>query len=79
MQAEASYVLQSISDLRERSPQTPPTPVLLHTLALLYHVTSDNRTAVMYVQRAIDLCPHGNTLYPVLQSFLNKLSEAVLS
>lgn len=77
MHAEATYVLQSISDLRGRSPQTPPTPVLFHTLALLQYVTGDNRTALMYIQQAVDLCPHGDTLSHALKSFLNKLSEAV--
>lgn len=79
IQAEATYVLQSISDLRGRSPQTPPTPILFHTLALLQHVTGDNRTALTYTQQAVDLCPQGDPLYPVLKSFLHQLSEAVSS
>ena len=79
MQAEAAFVLHAICDLKQRSPQTPPTPLLYHTLALLHLVTGDNEPAVMYVQRALDLCPHGNDLHCTLQSLHDRLTGALLS
>jgi tetratricopeptide (TPR) repeat protein len=75
MQAEAMFILQSIYDLRQRSTQAPPTPLLLHTLALLYHVAGDNRLAVDAQQKAIDLCNHDNDLYPSFQTFMDTLTK----
>ena len=73
-QAQAMYILRSICDLREKSPQAPPTPLLFHTLALLHHITGDNRQAVACLQRAIDLCPQEDSnLHSRLQSFLDSL------
>lgn len=78
MQAEALYVLQSICDLRQRSSQTPPTSLLYHTLALIYHITKDHILAIESQQRALDLCSHGDDLYPTLQTFMERLKETVL-
>ena len=77
MQAEAMFILQSIYDIRQRSTQAPPTPLLLHTLALLYHVAGDNRLAVDAQQKAIDLCKHDNDLYPSFQTFMDTLTKLI--
>jgi tetratricopeptide (TPR) repeat protein len=78
-QAQAMYILQSICDLQERSPQAPPTPLLFHTLALLHHIIGNSRQAVLCQQRAVDLCPQEDTLHSTLQSFLGRLTAAALS
>lgn len=42
-------------------------------------MTENNGLAIIFVQRAIDICPHGNDLYPTLQSFLDRLKGDMLS
>lgn len=75
IQAEAIYILQSICDLRERSPQTPPTPLLYHTLAMLYHIAEDNLLALETEQRATEICCPDDELHPKLQTFIKKLMQ----
>lgn len=79
MQAEAMYILQSVCDLQQRSSQTPPTPLLFHTLALLYHVAGDNQLAVDAEQKAIDLCNHDDDLFPSLKTFMDRITELIKS
>ena len=73
------YILQSIFDLRQRSPQTPPTPLLLHTLGLLYHVAGDNTLALDATRRAIDLGNHDDNLLSTLKTFAESLTKLIVS